>query len=106
MKILLDECIPKRLRNFLVEHEVTTVPEAGWAGIKNGELLKKAAENFEIFLTVDRNLSFQQNILSLPIAVILIHSKSNKRKDLEPLMPAVQKLLSGTLSLKLYHIKV
>ena len=105
MKILFDECVPRRLRDNLRGHEVKTVPEAGWTGIKNGDLLKKAAGNFDVLITVDRNLSFQQNPLSLPIPVILIHSRSNKRKDLEPLLPAVRKLLSTTLSLGLHHIR-
>lgn len=104
MKILLDECVPKRLRNRLPGYEVTTVPEAGWAGIKNGELLKKAAGNFNIFITVDRNLAFQQNPSTLLIPVIFIRSKSNKLKDLEPLMPALQKLLSIKLSTSLHQV--
>ena len=58
MKILFDECVPQRLRRFLPGYDVTTIPEAGWAGIKNGELLKIIAGNFDVFVTVDRNLSF------------------------------------------------
>ena len=61
MKILFDECVPKRLRKLFQKHDVKTVQEAGWGGVKNGELLKKASERFEVLITVDRNLAFQQN---------------------------------------------
>ena len=104
MRILFDECVPKRLRNHLSGHEVKTVPEAGWAGIKNGELLKKAAGNFDVLITVDRNLAFQQNPSSLTIPVILVHGKTNKRQDLEPRMPALLKLLNSKLSKTLHHV--
>ena len=59
MKVLLDECLPRRLAATLTEHEVKTVPQAGWASIKNGALLKLAESAFDVFVTADRNLSFQ-----------------------------------------------
>ena len=62
MRILLDECIDRRLQKDIVEHEVKTVPQMGWATIKNGELLTLAEEEFDVFLTVDRNLAFQRNL--------------------------------------------
>ena len=104
MKILFDECVPKRLKRFLSIHTVVTVPEAGWAGVKNGELLKLAADKFEVFITVDRNLSFQQNPEKLTIPVIVIHSISNKLSDLEPFMSQVLTLLKKDLSETTYHI--
>ena len=61
MRVLLDECFPRALRVELLGHEVTTVAEAGWAGVKNGALLQLAATRFEVLLTVDRNLEYQQN---------------------------------------------
>ena len=105
MKILLDECVPKRLREHLVNHAVTTVVEYGWSGIKNGALLAKAAEHFEVFITVDRNLSFQQNTITLPIIVIVLHANSNELKELIPLVSKVLILLEEALVKTIYHIK-
>jgi len=59
VKILFDECVPKRLRRLLPGYDISTVTEQGWTGIKNGELLKRVKEKFDVFLTVDRNLAFQ-----------------------------------------------
>lgn len=104
MKILLDECAPKRLRTLIAGHDVTTVPDAGWAGLKNGELLKKAAETFDLFLTVDRNLAFQQNSSALPIPVVILKSTSVKIKDLAPLIPKLLQLLQSKLNPVIYNI--
>jgi hypothetical protein len=60
VRVLLDECLPKRLKRELVGHEARTAPEMGWAGKRNGELLALAVGHFEIFLTADRNLFYQQ----------------------------------------------
>ena len=62
MRVLLDECLPRRLKRDLAGHEVTTVPEAGWAGTKNGELLRLAAARFDAFVTIDQGLAFQLNM--------------------------------------------
>ena len=95
MKILLDECLPRRLAAELTTgHEVKTVPRAGWAGIKDGELLKLAEINFDVFVTVDRNLSFQQNLAQLKIAVIVLRAKSNRFQDLLPLVPKIRLVLT------------
>jgi len=95
MRVLLDECVPRALRKELPGHEVKTVGEAGWAGVKNGELLRLAAKEFDLLLTVDRNLEYQQNFTGVSIAVILIHAKSNDVDLLRPLMPAVLAAMSG-----------
>jgi predicted nuclease of predicted toxin-antitoxin system len=71
VKILLDECIDRRLARHLGAHEVKTVPQMGWAGTENGELLTVAQTSFDVFVTVDRNLSFQQNIPRYDIAVVV-----------------------------------
>lgn len=73
MRILLDECIDRRLAKEIEGHEVVTVPQAGWAGIKNGELLALAQQQFDVLVTVDRNLSFQQNLPQFNIAVVILH---------------------------------
>lgn len=104
MKILLDECAPQRLRTLIPDHEVITVPDAGWAGVKNGELLEKAAALFDIFLTVDRNLAFQQDLSSLPIPVIVLKSTSTKFRDLAPLVPRLLQLLQTDLKKTVYRI--
>jgi len=88
MRLLLDECLPKQLKREFVGHTVQTVPEAGLAGVKNGALLKRAAERFDVFVTVDANLRYQQNTLLLGVAVIVLRAVSNDMSDLRPLMPA------------------
>src|SRR5438874_9716092 len=77
MRVLLDECVPRGLRTELPGHEVKTVAEAGWAGVKNGALLQLAANHFDVLLTVDRNLEYQQSFSALTIAVIVIDVPSN-----------------------------
>jgi hypothetical protein len=96
MRVLLDECVPRTLRKELLGHEVVTVAEAGWAGVKNGELLQRAAGRFDLLLTVDRNLEYQQNFAGLAFAVIVVHAPSNDIAVLRPLMPAVLAAISET----------
>ena len=105
MKILLDECAPQRLQTLIAGHEVITVPDAGWAGIKNGELLEKAAALFDLFLTVDRNLAFQQDSSSLPIPVVVLKSTSTKFRDLAPLVPRLLQLFKTDLAKTVYRIE-
>jgi len=93
MRVLLDECVPRALRTALPGHEVGTVAEAGWAGVKNGALLRLAATRFDVLLTVDRHLEYQQNFSGLTIAVIVIDAPSNDIAVLRPLMPAVLAVL-------------
>jgi len=95
VRILLDECLPKRLKRDLVGHQARTVPEMGWASKKNGELLALAELEFDVFLTVDRNLSFQQEINRLDIAVVVLVAKSNRHSDLQPLLPGLLDVLVG-----------
>ena len=94
MRVLLDECVPRTLRNELPGHEVKTVAEAGWAGVKNGALLQLAAKEFDLLLTVDRNLEYQQNFGGVSIAVVVIHAQSNDIDLLRPLVPVVLAAMS------------
>lgn len=94
MNILLDECIDRRLAKEIEGHEVATVPQAGWAGIQNGELLRRAQEQFDVFVTVDRNLSFQQNLPQFTIAVIVLQAPTNRLKDIRPLIPQLHRMLA------------
>jgi predicted nuclease of predicted toxin-antitoxin system len=96
MRILLDECLPARLWRDLPGHEILTVPRAGWAGIKNGKLLRLVADSgrFDVFLTMDKNLPHQQQLDSLPFAIVVLRAKSNAIMDTRPLMPELLRRLS------------
>jgi hypothetical protein len=96
MRILLDECVPRPLLRELSMHDVHTVPEMGWSGTRNGQLLAAmAAAGFEVFLTVDQNLQFQQNLATSSVATIVLCAVSNRLADLLPLMPRVHTVLSS-----------
>jgi predicted nuclease of predicted toxin-antitoxin system len=95
MRLLLDECVPARLRIALPNHDVSTVVQVGWSGIKNGELLALAAIAFGAFITVDKNLQYQQNPATLPIAVLVLDAGSNELQHLLPLMPALEAALTS-----------
>lgn len=104
MRILLDECLPRRLKNGLLGHEVQTVPEAGWASKQNGELLSLAESRFDAFVTVDRNLSFQQDIGRLKIAVVVLVARGNKESDLRPLIPKLLVALANAVPGRIVRI--
>ena len=87
MRVLLDECVDWRLAREIVGHDVKTARQLGWSAIKNGELLTLAAKSFDVFVTVDHNLSFQQNLPSFTVAVVVLRAKTNRLADLRPLVP-------------------
>ncbi|HEU4711280.1 MAG TPA: DUF5615 family PIN-like protein [Pyrinomonadaceae bacterium] len=89
MNILIDECLDWRLCRALINHQCSSVHQSGWTGVTNGELLEKAQERFDVFLTGDRNLTFQQNVPQLRIAVIVLEAKSTRLRDTLPLMTQV-----------------
>jgi predicted nuclease of predicted toxin-antitoxin system len=94
MKLLLDECVPRKFRNLLPGHDCRTVPEEGLAGKKNAELLSLAEKSgFEVFLTLDHGLEYEQNLHGRNIAVILIRSKSSRLADLLPQSPEILRVL-------------
>lgn len=93
MRLLLDECVPARLRKALPSHHVSTVPEQGWSGVKNGKLLLLAAEKFDALITVDKNLPYQQNASSLPISVFVLDAPSSELRYLLPLIPKLEAAL-------------
>jgi predicted nuclease of predicted toxin-antitoxin system len=95
VKILLDECVDRRLARDLAEHSVSTVPRRGWAGIKNGELLALAENEFDLFITVDRKISTQQDLTKFKIPVLLIRARTNRLEDIRPLVPELLKTLTG-----------
>lgn len=89
MRVLLDEQLPRQLASAFVGHDVRTVQQQGWAGLKNGELLRRAgAAGFDVFVTADQNLEFQQNLERTPLFVLVMAAPSNTLEDLLPVVPA------------------
>ena len=101
MKVLIDECSPKALKRHLADHghECLTVQQAGWAGKKNGELLDLAEPLFDVLVTLDTNVQYQQNLAGRKIAVVVLHSSSNRLEHLRQYFPecvsAIQKIKPG-----------
>jgi hypothetical protein len=93
VRVLLDECLPRRLKREFASHEVRTAPEMGWASKRNGELLALAVGQFDAFLTADRNLSYQQDVSSFDIAIVVLVARSNRFEDLRTLMPRILEIL-------------
>ena len=93
MRILLDECVPRRFRRQLQGHEVRTVPEMGWASFENGVLLAVASGKFEVLVTTDQRLNYEQNVSSFQIAVVVLVAQRNKLEFLVPLVPELVKVL-------------
>ena len=87
MKVLLGECVDRRLAGDIVGHDVRTARQMGWTTVSDRELLALATGTFDVFVTVDRNLSFQQNLAPLPISVFVLHAKTNRLSDPKPLVP-------------------
>ena len=105
-RVLLDECLPRHLKRSLEGHEVRTVPEAGWASKQNGELLSLAAADFDVNVTVDRNLAFQQDPKRLPVAVIVLVAHGNRLVDLLPLVPALREAIETIQPGQLFRLGV
>jgi len=95
MRVLIDECLPRKLKNELVEHEVHTVTEIGWSGTKNGALLRRMNTLFDVLVTIDQNLQYQQNLQNSTVAVIQLSAPSNRLKDLLPLVPQLKQILES-----------
>ncbi len=94
MRLLLDENVPRKLTLDLKDYQVTTVPEMGWSGIKNGELLKRLIEeNIDCFITADKNIEFQQNFAKYPIPVIVIKVRRITYPNIKTIVPEILKLL-------------
>jgi predicted nuclease of predicted toxin-antitoxin system len=87
VRILLDECVPRKLASEFMGHSVETVRSMGWRGIKNGELLQRVVDSgFEVFITVDKNLEYQQKLSVLPLSIIVLESFRNTLAELRPLI--------------------
>ena len=105
MKLLLDECVTHHLKRDLVGLDVSTVQDAGLKGLENGELLKAAAEVYDVLLTVDSNIPYQQNIANLNIAILVLSAKRNSYARLQPLLPRALKALETIKAGDVVHIK-
>ena len=93
MKIIIDECVPSIAKRGLPEQDIVTVQEMGWAGIKNGELLKLVASQFDVFITSDKNIKHQQNLSRLSVAFILL--PSNQVPAVKALLPRLDAALKA-----------
>jgi hypothetical protein len=93
MRVLLDECVTRYLRRDFAGHEVLTVEEAGFKGLRNGRLLQAASGRIDVLLTVDQNLQYQQNLNSLTLAIIVLKARRSTYPMLKPLMPKVLECL-------------
>jgi predicted nuclease of predicted toxin-antitoxin system len=96
MKVLLDECVTHYLKRDFTGHEVLTVEEAGFKGLKNGRLLQAASGQYDVLVTVDQNLQYQQNLKTFALAIIVLKAKRSTYPMLKPLMPKVLKTLEQT----------
>jgi predicted nuclease of predicted toxin-antitoxin system len=92
MKILLDECVTKKLKSHLSEFEVFTVTEMGWSGLKNGKLMTVCVENnFEILLTIDKNLAFQQNLGKYKLTIVVLNTFTSKIEEILTFIPSFKR---------------
>ena len=101
MRVLLDESVPRQLTKFLGDHDVTTVPKAGWAGLKNGELMALAASEFDAFITGDQGIEFQQAYSKLEIGIVILVADNNRVETITgmaaSILDALKELRPGQL---------
>lgn len=103
MRILLDECLPRLLKYDITGHDVATVAEMGWAGIKNGKLLDAAQGRFDVLLTVDRGIEHQQNFQDRQLALVVLDAP-NKLRALRELIPALLETLESVQPGEITHV--
>jgi predicted nuclease of predicted toxin-antitoxin system len=108
MRILIDECAPRALKKHLINqgHECRTVQEAGWSGKENGDLLSLVEAAFDVLVTVDTNLRYQQNLTRRKIAIVVLQSSSNRLEHLRQHFPAWSRLLRKSSPAKLFRLAV
>ncbi len=102
MRILLDENLDWRLGRDLPDHKVDSVPQLGWAGVTNGELIARAEASYDILVTMDTGLAYQQSVVNRSIAIVILRARSNRLDDTSPLMPkllaALENIAPGTIT--------
>ena len=106
MKIILDECLPRRLLREFPEYVVTTVPWQGWAGITNGALLKLVETEFDVFVTIDSNIVHQQNLSGLRICLIILHVPNSRYETLQPLLSKIKNAIAQAKPSAVLHISL
>ena len=104
MRIILDECLPRRLLRDLPDHVVTTVPRQGWAGITNGDLLRRVETEYDLFITMDSNIVHQQNLDGLKICLIILHGANSRYETLLPLLPKMLDAIKRAKSGSVFHV--
>lgn len=106
MKLLLDECLPRKLARAFAGHEIFTINEAGFQGLKNGKLIQSASETgFEVLISVDKNIEHQQNKTNLPLAILILSARNNRIESLLPLMNEALKVLENIKTGEIITIK-
>jgi hypothetical protein len=106
MKIILDECLPRRLIRDLHGHAVTTVPRQGWASRTNGELLGLIEGEFDVFITIDAGMPHQQNLADRSVCLVLLHAGNSRYETLQPLVPKIRDALETATPGTVLHVGV
>ena len=104
MRVILDECLPRRLVRDLHGHIVTTVPRQGWASFSNGRLLDLVQTDFDVFITMDKSIENQQNLSAIKICIIVLHAVNSRYETLMPLIPQIQDAVANAKPGSLIHI--
>lgn len=105
MRVLLDHCVPRRFGRLLPVHEVKTAFEMGWASLSNGALLAQARLSFDVFVTVDQNVPFQQNLMALPLPVVVMAAPNNRLETLSPYAKPLLAILAQPLNRELVRME-
>jgi predicted nuclease of predicted toxin-antitoxin system len=104
MRVILDECLPRRLIRDLHDHVVTTVPRQGWASRKNGELLRLVQTDFDVFITMDKSMENQQNLTNIQICIVVLHAVNSRYETIFPLIPQMRSALAQAKPGSIIHI--
>ena len=104
MKVILDECLPRRLLRDLLDHSATTVPRQGWAGVTNGALLERINPEFDVFITMDSNIVHQQNTDQLQVCLIVLHGSNSNYETLQPLVSQINEAIQQAKPGAIIHL--
>ena len=104
MRLLLDESVNFRLNRYLPDHNVLTTKQMGWDSYHNGDLLAAARESFDVLITRDRNMEYQQNFTAADVAVVIVYARSNALRDLRPMAPKILEILETIQRGQFAHI--
>jgi hypothetical protein len=104
MRVLLDECVNPRVKNAFAKHEVRTVIEMGWGGITNGRLMALVQQRFDVFVTIDQNLEYQQNLTKLTFGLVVVAVPDNNIKYYRPIFAELMKAAESVRPGQVIHI--